>query len=395
MKTISKQIPGAGVLAARNVHQSIYNACEDYGLKLSFLPSKLDNKLQIFIPNTVTEIVECVKKNKPDVLMLTLPTYEGLTIDLREVVKQVRQINKKTIIFIDEAWGAHLSFSEELPTSAMEAGVDICTQSTHKQGGSLQQTSMIHLKGKRVNEQLLMASYRSLSTTSPSFILLASLDSAREVLENEGASKIKGILSIADLLRNEITRIIGLKVIDREDLDVGEVIGMDRTKVIVDVRGSGLAGCFIAKRLEEDYGIVVEMYTDNILLFVVPFQAMAYDVRITGKALETILNEKKYKSKKFTDFKVTIPSVSVMWNMSATVGRMLESELVSLEEAVDRICAELITPYPPGIPLTVKGEVLTDDVIKYYKHVRSMRSYKVNSTDPTLKNILVVKGDLI
>src|SRR5207248_9067398 len=127
----------------------------------------------------------------------------------KKVIAMVRRKYPKLIVFVDEAWGAHLHFSDKLPMSAMEAGADICVQSTHKQGGSLQQSGMIHWKDGRINTDLLMDSYRSLGTSSPSYILLASLDAARETMEKRGKNKLEHMLMIAKRLSDEISRIDG------------------------------------------------------------------------------------------------------------------------------------------------------------------------------------------
>jgi len=186
LRALSKQIPNLRILSERNVHRSIVAACEDYGINLIFLEPNINQIHQLFLPNTVEQICEGIEKNKPQVVLLINPTYEGMCLDLKTVVSTIRQKYPEIIVFVDEAWGAHLHFSDKLPISAMEAGADICVQSTHKQGGSLQQSGMIHWKEGRINNDLLIESYRSLGTSSPSYVLLASLDAARETMQKRG-----------------------------------------------------------------------------------------------------------------------------------------------------------------------------------------------------------------
>ena len=148
-----------------------------------------------------------------NVLFVTNPTYEGLSIDLPKLVDAVRKINDKIIIFVDEAWGSLFSFSNKMPISAMESGADVCVQSTHKQGSGLQQSSMIHWKGNRIKSRFILDSYKSLSTTSPSFHLLASLDAARYMMETQGESIIDELINVSDSLRNELSKVENIKVV--------------------------------------------------------------------------------------------------------------------------------------------------------------------------------------
>ncbi len=248
LRALSKQIPNLRVLSERNVHRSIVAACEDYGINLLFLKPNIDQEHQLFLPNKEKEIYEGIAKTKPQVLLLINPTYEGMSLNLKKVISTVRKKYSELIVFVDEAWGAHLHFSDKLPTSAMDAGADICVQSTHKQGGSLQQSGMIHWKDGRINEDLLLDSYRSLGTSSPSYILLASLDAAREMMEKKGEKKLDHMLMLAKRLTDEVSRIDGFEVVDTVKLrkNNSSVYERDETKVLVDVAKAGFNGYEVA-----------------------------------------------------------------------------------------------------------------------------------------------------
>jgi arginine decarboxylase len=229
LRALSKQIPNLRILSTRNVHRSIVASCEDYNINLLFLEPNIDQQHQLFLPNTLTQICEGIDKTKPQVLLLVNPTYEGLSLDLKTIVSEVHNRYPEIIIFVDEAWGAHLHFSDKLPTSAMDAGADICVQSTHKQGGSLQQTGMIHWKDGRINDELLLESYRTLGTSSPSYVLLASLDAARETMAKHGKEKINHILGIAEQLSNGISKISGLEIVHAKYLSENHPLYMAAT----------------------------------------------------------------------------------------------------------------------------------------------------------------------
>ena len=390
LRALSKQIPNLKILAQRNIHQSFLAACEDYQIKLNFLPTHIDKELLIFHPNIIKEYLKYIDKYDPDVLFLTNPTYDGLCLDLKTLIQKVREIRPNLIIFVDEAWGAHLNFSENLPISAMQADADICTQSTHKQGGALQQTSMIHVKGLRIKKEILLASYRHLYTTSPSFILLASMDSAREELQKRGKILINHVLDLSNFIKQRLGTIPGLRVVSLEDLKLQNsgVFDIDQTKVIIDVTQTGLTGYRVAKELEEKYGIIIESRNYNMILLLVPFQSNIIDAQITIEALkEVVVSVKKHKLVQIPHLK--IKTDSQIFSLNSLHPNSFE--LVDLNIAKNRISAESIIPYPPGIPVTIKGERISSDIIDYYHKLKVVSEFKVNATDMSLNKILVLK----
>lgn len=395
LRTLAKQIPNLRILAQRNIHKSILHACQDYRINLLFIDKNIDSHLQIFLPNTIDEIVQAIEKTKPHVLLITNPTYEGLTLNLKKLIKIVRKINPSIIIFVDEAWGSHLSFSDNLPHSAIQSGADICVQSTHKQGGALQQTSMIHWSFNRINTQLLIDSYRNLSTTSPSYTLLASLDATREYMEINGLKCIKQSLKIAKSLKKELNSIKGFKVVSLQLLrnKHSGVFNKDNTKIILDVSKSNYTGYTLSRLLEIKHKIIVEKCNATSIVFLVPFQATQSDVIKTINAIKSVI--KNYDSEKNH---IPIPMLELPQNTprilelsEVTKLTQNETESIPLNNAVGRISAENIIPYPPGIPTTIQGEEFTKQAIYFYKNLRNYPNSHVLANDITLDTILVVK----
>ncbi len=394
LRALSKQLPNLRILAQRNVHRSVVVACEDYGINLIFLSPKLDNENQIFIPNTEEQIIEGIKKTKPQVLLLTNPTYEGITLNLKKIVTRIRNEYPKVIIFIEEAWGSHLHFSKKLPISAMEAGADICVQSTHKQGGALQQSGMIHWKNDRINLDLLMDSYRNLSTSSPSFILLASLDAAREMMEKKGTEKIDHILTIAEQLRKKVKNVKGFEIVSTDKLKKTNpsIYQRDESKIIINVTQTGYTGFEVASILEKKYRIIVEKYNANTILILVPFRATLKDVELTINALQEIAKMPK-EIKKQTQMDLMMPTKIPRILELSDVAKLLWSQVekVPLTSAKGRIAAEYITPFPPGIPVTIKGEELTSEIVDYYLKLKDYPNAHISAEDKSLETVLVVK----
>ncbi len=394
LRALSKQIPNLRILSERNVHRSIVAACEDYGINLIFLEPNIDQKHQLFLPNTEKQIYEGIEKTKPQVLLLTNPTYEGMCLNLKNVVETVHKAHPELIVFVDEAWGAHLHFSDNLPTSAMDAGADICVQSTHKQGGSLQQSGMIHWKEGRINNDLLLESYRSLGTSSPSYLLLASLDSARETMEKKGKKKLEHMLMIAKRFSEKISHIDGFEVVSTSYLknNNSSVYEKDETKVVVDVTKAGFNGYEVANILERKYKIVAEAYSIKTILFLVPFRATLKDMQNTVAALAEIAQGPK-RNNGATDFNFKTPTniprilelnevTKLLWN---------QIEKVPLTAAIGRIAAEYITPFPPGIPITIKGEEFTKEIVEYYLKLKTYPNVHIAARDKSMDSVWVVK----
>lgn len=394
LRALKKQLGKVKMLAQRNVHKSISVGIEDYRIDTTYLPIKYDDELQVFIPNTIDEIMEALDKNpETNVLLLTLPTYEGLSINLDEAVKRIRAKYPNVIIYIDEAWGAHFPFSDKLPRSAMEAGADICVQSTHKQGSGLQQTSMIHWKCERIGSEYIMASYKALMTTSPSFHLLASLDGARFLMETSGKEIIDDIIDVADALRDGLSTIPTVKAVTINDIRKRHkhIEYADTTKVLVNVEGTGLSGYDIAHYLEDNFKIIVEKYEANNILFLTTFQNRNFEVFKTIENFKQTLKELKTrkKSKKIVMPKFPIEIISNEQSYDADI--RTKKKFISIKKALGRECAEIVVPYPPGIPLLTKGEIILQEHIDYLLSLKDFSNYiSVIMKDVTLKKILVV-----
>lgn len=374
LRALSHQFEQVSMLSQRNVHKSICVAANDYKINVNYLKPHYDEDLQIFVPNTIKEFEDGVSKYpETNVLFISNPTYEGLSIDLVELVKRVRKINPKIVIFVDEAWGGLFPFSSKMPKSAMESGADICVQSTHKQGSGLQQTSMIHWQGRRINKKQIEDSYKSLITTSPSFHLLASLDAARYLMETQGKKIIDELLETASFLRSELIKIKSLKVINPDLImkKYPQVKSVDKSKVLVNVGKTGLAGYEIAKSLEHDYKIILEKYEAENILFMTTLQNTGYQVLETvdrvKSCLESLSKKKKKNGLKFPKFPSVIDKAMPSYEI-------LDKEVsaINIDKAIGLICAEDIVPYPPGIPLIGKGEIINKEHVEYLKALRKL-----------------------
>lgn len=389
LRALKNQLGSMKLLAQRNVHKSISVATEDYQIDVEYLDPHYEDALQIFTPNTIEEILEGLERSQANVLLITNPTYEGLSMDLANLVTAVRAFDPNIIIYIDEAWGAHFPFSDRMPTCAMTAGADICVQSTHKQGSGLQQTSMIHWNDGRIDVTWLKDSYKSLMTTSPSFHLLAALDGTRYFMEKEGDEAIGKLVDLAAIFRERVntSRILRGRVmaIQPEDLRQNYCDQTDATKILVHLHN--FSGMELAKRLETTYKIIVEKYEANNILFIVTFQNTKADVERTISAIEKEIELMTAESLHFPKFPDRIEK-----RISSYKAKTLPKESVLIETAVGRVVAEDVVPYPPGIPLLVKGEVIHQEHVTYLEQLRKTKDLlTVIINDETVRSINVIK----
>jgi arginine/lysine/ornithine decarboxylase len=394
LRALSHQLKIVNILAQRNVHKSISVASEDYHININYLQPHYDQDLQIFIPNTIEEFEEGIKKYpETNVVFISNPTYEGLSIDLSKFVIRLRRINPKLIIYVDEAWGSLFPFSDKMPTSAMQAGADICVQSTHKQSSGLQQTSMIHWKENKINEKFIMDSYKSLITTSPSFHLLASLDAARFLMQTQGKSIIDDLISIAERLSLELSKIKGVRVVNHNYIikKYPQVKSIDKTKVLVNIKGTGIPGYEIAKNLEEKYKVVLEKYEAENIFFISILQNTENEAIETAKRLKECIT-KLSKKKKLV--KMDFPKLPLMIKKSLPSYEIINKDIqeISLEKSIGLICAEDVVPYPPGIPLIAKGEIISKEHVNYIKAIKKLKGLiSIVMNDDKIEKILTVK----
>ena len=355
--------PGEKVLVPRNAHRAVAGALVLGGLEAVFLPPEYDDFFGINTQIT-PEAVEQALAADSDIkaVLVTSPNYYGLAADLKAIAEIAH--SRGAVLLVDEAHGAHLGFSEALPPSALQCGADACAQSTHKTLGALTQCSMLHVKGQRIDQKKIASAMSLLTTTSPNYLLMASLDAARAQLAAGGAEMAEAALVVAEKLRYSLHDIGGLEVLDASILERSEVAGFDGTKVTVNVAGLGITGIEAGDILREN-GLAVELVDRNNVLFLLTY---ADD----NEEIESIIN-------KITDIfymikKQNKPPLALSNNCRMPVAQQIlsarqafyaDTEAIAFSEAVGRICTEQISFYPPGIPVIIPGELVSKEILTY------------------------------
>ncbi len=363
------------IIMPRNVHKSIINGLILSGAMPIFVKPNIDIDLGIANDVAFKNIKEAIDKN-PDAkaIFLINPTYFGVVSDLTTITDYAHERNM--MVLVDEAHGAQFYFSKKLPQSAMDAGADMSATSMHKTAGSFTQSSVILVQGKRVDHQRLRAALNMLQSTSPSSLLLASLDVARKTMYFEGEKRIEHLLNLIKNTRDKLRDIPGITVCDREYFLKTGCYDFDETKLIVKVSDLGLSGFEVYHIMKKKYNIQLELAESHIVLAVMT-------IGTTKQHLDRLINAFKSLSNEYFKQRDKLPKIEFKYQFPETYSRPRDAFhapklIVELDEAIDEIAAESVMIYPPGIPIVIPGEIITAEVIDqiqyYFKKGSALQS---------------------
>lgn len=348
------------IILPRNVHKSIINSLILSGAYPIFVMPDTDPETGIANGVKIDNYIKAMDEN-PDAkaVFVINPTYFGVTSNIKKLAKEAHERNM--IVIADEAHGSHLYFHEDLPLGAMAAGADISSVSLHKTFGSLTQSSAILINKERINVSRIKKVYAMLSSTSPNHILLASIDVARKRMALDGHKLLSNTLDLARKTRERINKIRGFHCLDKSYLDGNGRFDIDETKLVINTSEVGLSGFEIFKLMREVENVQMELGEISELLAIFTIGTTQKDADRLVEGLQKI-SDKYYD---ITDIK-TIPRFS--YSFPELIVRPREafhapSKVISLDDAVGEISAESIMIYPPGIPLAIPGEIITQNAI--------------------------------
>jgi lysine decarboxylase len=378
---------GAGdkIILPRNSHQSAIAGLILSGAMPIFIEPVYDAQWDLAYGIT-PEVLEKTLQNNPDAkaVMLLYPTYHGVGADIQAIAEISHRYDIPLIV--DEAHGAHFHFHPDLPPSAMAAGADITIQSTHKTLGALSQASMLHLQGSRVNPQRITKALSLVQSTSPSYLLLASLDGARHQMALDGKALLTQTLDLAQMARQKLAQIPGVKILNFAKPKPG-FHWFDPTRLTVDVSQWGLTGFEIDEILRDEWGVTAELPTLRQLSFIISLGNSQEDIEALAQAFSVLSD--RYPISETTILK--IPSIPPFhFALSPRDAFFSMTETVKIENAIARISAELICPYPPGIPLLIPGEMITKEALDYLQKVQSLGGMISGCSDSSLKTVQVI-----
>jgi arginine decarboxylase len=374
--------PGEKLLLDRNCHKSVHHGVVLSGAHPIYLDSALNRKYGLYGPVPKKTLLDAIEKHADaEALILTSCTYDGLRYDLAPIVEAAHGKNIKVII--DEAWYGFARFHPEFRPTALEAGADYATQSTHKVLSAFSQASMIHVNDPDFREHLFRENFNLHTSTSPQYALIASLDVARKQAVMEGYKLLTRTLALAKELREQINATGVFRVLELDDLLPDEVKGdgirLDPTKVTIDISGCGYTVEDLQKALFERYNIQTEKSTFNTLTLLLTIGTTRSKVSRLYDALMRIARERRAPRRLVRTLEVPgftrlryLPR-DAYYCGGQLVPLLDERERVS-KTLLGRVCADQIVPYPPGIPVLVPGQLITSEVANFLGEL--LRSHK-------------------
>ncbi|TMW84846.1 hypothetical protein EJD97_024251 [Solanum chilense] len=385
--------PGDTLILPRNSHISAISAMVLSGALPKYIVPEYDFKWDVaggITPSQVNDVIKELEMEgrKAAALLVVSPTYHGICSNLDEICHICHSYNIPVIV--DEAHGAHLGFHPELPSSSLSQGVDLAVQSTHKVLCSLTQSSMLHMQGNLVNRERISKSLQMLQSSSPSYLLLASLDAARAQLSENREAVFDKAMDLALEARSLISKIPGISIIEFPSFS--SFFQIDPLRLTIGVWQLGLSGFEADDILCNDFGVVCELVgtksftlafnlgtqRDHVLRLVAGLNHLSQTSHFPQPVKEEGKNVNHF---------VCLDDIRI--RMSPREAFFATKRKVSIRDSLGEICGELVCPYPPGIPVLIPGEIITAEALNYLLEIRSKGAVITGAADFSLSSFVV------
>ncbi|MFF9151520.1 aminotransferase class I/II-fold pyridoxal phosphate-dependent enzyme [Streptomyces sp. NPDC014846] len=381
--------PGEKLLLSRNAHKSVIAAVIINGVEPVWVHPQFDAERHLAHPPEPGDVRDRLREH-PDAkgMLLITPTDWGTCADIRGVADVCHAADVPLIV--DEAWGAHLPFHPDLPTWGMDADADLVVTSVHKMGGAIEQSSVFHLQHDRVSPDVLKQREDLLGTTSASCLVYAALDGWRRQMVEQGHDLLDAALRRAERVRAELDAMPGLRVMGREIVEEGLAAEFDPLKIVVDVRGLGISGMQATEWLRANRHI--DMGGSDTCR--VSASVTHSDDDGTEKLLvDSVRTLVEHADSIERQPEVRLPEPGALELEQAVLPREAffgPAEQVPAARAVGRVAAEMVSPYPPGVPVVAPGEVITAEVVDYLRSGVAHGFLISDSADPSIETLRVL-----
>jgi arginine decarboxylase len=383
---------GTRIVAQRNSHASIVDGLVLSGGLPTFVAPEYDGDLGI--THCVTPAaLEAALAGAPDAkaAFIVSPTYFGMAADIAGLAEVAHAAGVPLVV--DQSWGPHFGFNDALPPTALSQGADAMLTSTHKIAGSLTQSAMLHIGDSgRVDIGTVARALRLLRSTSPSSLLMASLDAARRQLALHGEQLLWETLEAISVARAKLETIDGIALVDAGLVGQMGIAGYDPLRIVLDVRGTGRTGYEIADELRRSYDVHVELPLQATIVFIVgPGESAANLRRLAGDVDEVV--------KRLSEPGATAPIVPPAATLSHEVAVppreafLGAAEQVAVDAAIGRISCESIASYPPGVPALLPGERISAETVAYLRELADSGARLHGASDPSFQTINVLEED--
>ncbi len=379
---------GDKIAIPRNSHKSVLMGLIIGGGVPVYMMPEIEEEWGLHGGITPRQVEEMFEMN-PDCkgVLIVSPTYYGITSDIAGIAKVCHAHD--AVLMVDEAHGAHCYFSDHLPKGAIEQGADICVQSIHKVTGSLTQSSMLHIKSDRISKSRLEQNLTLVQSTSPSYILMTSLDCARQQMALHGDDMVQAAVDLSQAARERLNTMAGIRCAGKELIGRAGIHDLDATRLTISAADIGITGFDLKKMLFDEYDVDVELADYRNVLAIVTYANEKEDLDMLCDAMQDISN-------RFAEEGQPLPPGERLpaqpdYVLSPRAAYFNERERVPWFETRGRIVAEMIAPYPPGIPVIYQGERMSQEVWEYVEAFRQRNGHIHGPSDMTLSTLLVIR----
>jgi arginine decarboxylase len=381
---------GAPLVVQRNSHASVIDGLVLSGGRPTFVAPEYEEELGM-AHGVTPEALEAALAATPgaQAAFVVSPTYYGLAADVAGCADVCHAAGVPLVV--DQAWGPHFGFHPSLPPSGLHQGADAILTSTHKIVGSLTQSALLHVaSGSLIDPDTVARAVRLVRSTSPSALLMASLDAARRQLVIHGEALLARTIAAGARARDAVEAVPGCRVVGSDLVGRPGVAAWDPLRIVIDVRGTGRTGYAVADALRASFDIHVELATHATLVLVLGLAQPAEELERFAHDFEQTVRrlERSGGAPAVVRPPAAPANAVVVPPREAFLG---DAEVVSVADAPGRVSAEAIAGYPPGIPALLPGERISADVIAYLRELTAAGARLHGASDPSFRTICVVK----
>ncbi|MCC6313011.1 MAG: aminotransferase class V-fold PLP-dependent enzyme [Thermomicrobiales bacterium] len=381
--------PGDEVIVGRDMHKSLMVALMLTGAVPIYVEPQLHPELSVGLgirPESIAAALDAHPEAR--LVALVSPSYCGVPSDLARIAAVAHE--RGVPVYVDEAWGPHFHFHPALPPSAMASGVDGAVASTHKILGALTQSAVLNVAGNRADPQRIASAVGMAQTTSPSVPILASIDACRRQMALEGEALLDRAIALASEARRRLQALPGIGVLDAETLGLDQY---DLTKLVIDVVGLGLTGHEVEAILRRRFAVQPEMSDLVSVICLVTIGDDDSSIARLVDAFTRLAHERSETRRSGGSAELRSSGAAIASGaqaMSPRAAFFSPALAVPLERSVGAVSAELVIPYPPGIPVLAPGDVITADKVAYLRDGVARGVHLSGPADPHLATIRVV-----
>jgi arginine/lysine/ornithine decarboxylase len=380
--------PGDTIAVARNLHKSAASGLIHSGARPVWIEPDYDEDWEVahcVTPDSVRGTLHAHPECKA--VFLVSPTYYGVAGDLAAIADICHE--RGVPLVTDDAWGALFAFHPELPPGAMHSGVDLAIGSVHKSLSGLSQTSFLSMQGDRIDSSRLLLAFENFESSSSSALLISSIDAARRQFVEDGERLIGDALALAGELRAAISEIPGLRLMGDEILARPGASAFNPLHVSFDVTGLGITGYHASDWLRGHHQLAIELADHRRLMALISFADRRADIHRLIGALHDLADNHDRTGSDIPRLP-TAAQLRTETAMSPRDAFYAPTRMIPIGDAAGEIAAEMICPYPPGIPVILPGERFTDTIIDFAQQGAAAGFFVEGVVDPSLSKVRVV-----